>query len=105
MVLNEKGKAAVEMIDKYYEQERAWLDQHPEDFYHDEYGWCIIDDSRYIKTFEDECALLVYGYDDGVFEHLEWWAEHGDGWNSEYTMGHTIREYYDEIETYFKEVA
>lgn len=104
MVLNEKGKAAVEMIDKYYEQERAWLDKHPEDSYHDEYGWCIIDDSRYIKTFEDECALLVYGYDVGIFEHLEWWADQ-DGWDSEYTMGHSIREYYEEIETYFEEVA
>lgn len=102
MKLNAKGKAAVEKMDKYYTQERAWLDQHPEDFYHDEYGWCIIDDSRYIKTFEDECDLLVYGYDDYAFAHLEDWAEQ-DGWDAEYTMGHTIREYYDEIETYFEE--
>ena len=100
MELNEKGKAAYARMEKNYNNERAWLETHPEDPYHDELGWCIIDNDDYVKNFEDECALLVFGYDDQVFFHLEEWAEI-NGWDAEYVFGHTTKEYYDEIRTYF----
>ena len=44
--------------------------------------------------------MLVFGYDDQVFFHLEEWAEI-NGWDAEYVFGHTTKEYYDEIRTYF----
>ena len=38
-------------------------------------GWCIIDNSHYIKTLTDECGLLIFGYDDSAIDQVEEWIE------------------------------
>jgi len=103
MKLNKKGQAAYDRMERYYNRERAWLDAHPEDPLHDELGWSIIDNDDYVRDFEDECALLVFGYDDYALFHLEEYANmYGNGWDEEYAFGHTTKEYYDEVYTYFE---
>lgn len=41
-------------------------------------GWCIIDNYDYIKTITDECGLLLFAYDENVFNILDEWAEDFD---------------------------
>lgn len=38
-------------------------------------GWSIVDNKDYIKTIEDECGLLLFAYDEYVFDILDEWAE------------------------------
>ena len=38
-------------------------------------GWCIIDNSDYLKTIEDECGLLLFAYEEHVLDTLDEWAE------------------------------
>lgn len=104
MKLNKKGQAAYDRMERYYNRERAWLEAHPEDPLHDELGWSIIDNGDYVRDFEDECALLVFGYGDKALVHLEVYADTCEhGWLEEYAFGHTTKEYYDEVSTYFEE--
>lgn len=41
-------------------------------------GWCIIDNDEYIKTITDECGLLLFAYEEDVFNVLDEWAKDTD---------------------------
>ena len=64
-------------------------------------GWCIIDNDKYIKTITDECGLLLFAYDENVFNILDEWAE---DWNETDKIcgGFTIPEVKKELLKYIE---
>lgn len=64
-------------------------------------GWCIIDDSRYVKTLEDVCGLLLMAYDNNALRELEDWFY---GCEADYKIyGFTHAEIKAELLKYFEE--
>ena len=68
MKLNAKGYAAIEKVQEKYDNERAYLDKHPEDLYHNEFGWCIVEDLA--ETPEELAEVYVYGDTEWAFYNL-----------------------------------
>ena len=33
-------------------------------------GWCIIDNSDFIKSITDDCGLMIFGYDEYAIDHI-----------------------------------
>lgn len=72
LTLNDAGK---KLYDKWWENycqenDRMGGNSAEGDFVE---GWSIIDDSRYVKTVEDVCGLMIFGYDQYPFVALEDW--------------------------------
>lgn len=72
LTLNDAGK---KLCDKWWENycqenDRKGGNSAEGDFVE---GWSIIDDSRYVKTVEDVCGLLIFGYDADALNALEDW--------------------------------
>lgn len=63
-----------------------------EEFNDPEYeeGWCIIDNEHYVKDIDDEIGLLIFGYDDGVMDHLCWYRDKYK--DDEYAFGYTAQD-------------
>ena len=34
-------------------------------------GWCIIDNSDFIKSITDNCGLWIFGYDEGAIDEID----------------------------------
>lgn len=76
--LTEKGIAERDRMEQKYYAELGVLRKEKNDPEYLE-GWCIIDTDKYIKTLDDEIALLVYGYDDDVLDTISEWNDlYGD---------------------------
>lgn len=75
--LNDLGRELYDIWWKNYKKENDRLggNSAEHDFVE---GWCIIDNDEYIKTITDECGLLLFAYDEDVFNILDEWAE---DWN------------------------
>ena len=66
MKLNEKGKALADKWYGIYRDEIHKIREETNDPGYDE-GWCVIDDYDHIRSVEDECGVLLQGYDDNAF--------------------------------------
>ena len=105
MKLNAKGVALNnEWYEKYcYENDRLGGNSADGDFVE---GWCIIDNTDYVKTLTDVCGLLIYGYEHtsrtcyAIDTIEEWIAEYGedDKW-----YGFTLAEVKEELLKYYEE--
>lgn len=93
--VTDKGNELYELFNGYYITELEKLRKEKGDPNYVE-GWCIIDNSDYVKTIEDLCGLLIYGYDEHVFEHLDGFSD-----DDEYWEGYTVKEVREEISKYF----
>lgn len=71
-MLNEKGMELYNRMEENYCKELARLQEEKNDPNYEE-GWTIIDNEDYVKTFEDEIALLIYGYVDYIFDVIDDW--------------------------------
>lgn len=100
MKLNEKGKALHDMWWENYKKENDNLGGNSADGDYIE-GWCIIDNEDYIKTITDECGLLLFAYDENVFNILDEWAE-DCGETDNCCAGFTIAEVRNELLKYFE---
>ena len=74
MKLNAKGNELYDIWWKNYCKENDNLggDSANHDFVE---GWCIIDNTEYVKTLTDECGLLIFGYDTNAIYTVEEWIE------------------------------
>ena len=75
MKLNAKGKELWDIWYKNYckENDKLGGNSAKQDFVE---GWSIIDNKDYIKNITDECGLLIFAYDEHVFEVLNEWADY-----------------------------
>ena len=66
-------------------------------------GWCIIENSNWIKTIEDCCGLYIFGYDDNALNQIqEWVDEFGEYENVGFKNKFTYGQLYDKIKEYFE---
>lgn len=77
MKLNEKGIELCDIWTKKYadENDRLGGNSKEGDFVE---GWCIIDNDEHIKTITDECGLLLFAYEEDVFNILDEWEKDTD---------------------------
>jgi len=94
MRLNEKGKQLYDKFENFYVTELERLRKEKNDPEYIE-GWCIIDNNNYVQDIEDEIGLLIYGYDEFVFDVLSDWE------NVEYAFGLTGKEIKQKLEEYY----
>lgn len=67
-------------------------------------GWCIIDNSDFIKSITDDCGLMIFGYDENAIDHI---AECIDMYGADDVcseLGYTFGDLKNELEKYFEEV-
>ena len=74
MKLNQKGRELFDKWQKIYYAENDKLGGNSSEGELIE-GWCIIDNYEYIKNVQDECALLIYGYEEDALANVEEWQE------------------------------
>ena len=74
MQLNKKGWELWETWHKLYHAENNKLGGDSENGYFVD-GWCIIDNTEYIKNITDQCGLLIFGYDDYAIDTVTEWIE------------------------------
>lgn len=96
--LNDLGKELYDIWWKNYKKENDNLGGNSAKGDYIE-GWYIIDNDNYIKTITDECGLLLFAYDENVFDILDEWAE---DWNETDKIcgGFTIPEVKEELLKY-----
>ena len=75
--LNDLGKELYNIWWKNYQKENDNLGGNSAEYDFVD-GWCIIDNNDYIKTITDECGLLLFAYEENVFNILDEWAEDFD---------------------------
>jgi hypothetical protein len=100
MRLNEQGNKLYEVWDANYCRENDSLGG---DSAKGEYveGWCIIDNTHYVKTLTDVCGLLIFGYDSNAIGTIDEWI---DDYGAEETFyGFTHAEIRDELLKYYTE--
>lgn len=100
MKLNVKGKELWEVWRENYHKENDKLGGNSAEGYFVE-GWDIIDNYDYIKNITDECGLLIFAYDEDVFNTLDEWAE-DCGEMYDCCAGFTIAEVRKELLKYFE---
>lgn len=103
MKINDKGIALQNKMCALHESviRKIRIERNDDDY--DE-GWTVIDDDDYIKTLEDEIALLLYGYDGYAVDVVqEWMCQYGayDYININGKL-YTNKEVYDELMKYFE---
>lgn len=74
MTLNKKGLALWDRWHKLYHAENDKLGGDSENGYFVD-GWCIIDNTDYIKNITDQCGLLIFGYEEDAIYIVEEWIE------------------------------
>ncbi|MDO4974938.1 MAG: hypothetical protein Q4E61_01255 [Alphaproteobacteria bacterium] len=80
---------------KYYEEnDRLGGDSENGNFVE---GWCIIENSRFVKTPEDVIGLYLFGYDEHIFDIIDEWKECCDRKGSD-NVWDGIELTYDELE-------
>lgn len=99
MKLNNKGRELYDIWWENYKKENDSLGGNSAEGDYVE-GWCIIDNDDYIKTITDECGLLLFAYDEDVFDILDEWAE-DCGETDNICGGFTIPEVRKELLKYF----
>ena len=74
MKLNQKGVELIKKWDRVYcaENDKLGGNSSIGEFVE---GWTIIDDYEHIKTINDECGLLLYGYESDALAFVEEWQE------------------------------
>lgn len=101
--INDKGKTLQDKMCSLHESviQKMRIELNNDDY--DE-GWTVIDNDDYIKTLEDEIALLLYGYDGYAVDVVqEWINEYGaDDYIDINGKLYTHREVYDELMKYFE---
>ena len=69
-------------------------------------GWVIIDNYDYVKTLEDECGLMVFGYDDDAIDVVDEWIDlYGENdfiFTDYYGNKYTCREVKEALLKYFE---
>lgn len=63
--MNAKGQELYNKWEATYENELKRLREEMNDPEYEK-GWSIIDNSKFVKTIDDEIGLLVFGYDDDI---------------------------------------
>lgn len=97
--LTRKGKLLYLGFEENYENELRRLREIKDDPDYTD-GWCIIDDSRYVKTLEDVCGILLFGEGEHAIDHVkEFIRFNGD--NDIYDLGYTAKTVLRKLQTYF----
>lgn len=98
MKLNEKGRALWDVWCKNYYTENDKLGGNSNDGNFVD-GWCIIDNTDYVKNITDECGLLIFGYDDQAADIVSGWI---DEWGNEpvYPFTFTYADVLNELQKY-----
>ena len=68
-------------------------------------GWCIIENSDFVKTPEDLVGLYLFGYDEQIFNIIDEWKEHNEALGTNRVWDEidmTIDEFEKEMEKYFE---
>lgn len=78
--LNARGQALRDTWEENYRVENDALGGNSAEGVYAE-GWCIIDNDHYLRTIEDECGLLLFGYEDegALYQAEEWIEMYGPG--------------------------
>lgn len=98
--LTDEGKRLYYKFEKYYCDELEKLRKEKNDPEYCE-GWCIIDNSDYVKTLEDVCGILIYGDDEFAFDHLDDFIKY-NGEDDIYDLGYTAKEVKEALKKYYK---
>lgn len=104
MKMNSKGEELYNIWAKKYADENDRLGGDSENGYFIE-GWCIIENSNFVKTEQDVVGLYLYGYDEHIFGIIDEWKECNGMlgtdkvWNG---FDMTIDEFEKEMEKYFE---
>lgn len=102
MKLNRSG---MEVFNKWEEVYRKELENERKLRNDPEYsdGWCIIDDSRYVKDEDDALGILIFGDDDSAICHIMNCVENGTfkSYDDEWAFGKTCREMIIALLPYF----
>lgn len=101
MKLNAKGNTLFDAWEKIYRAENDKLGGNSAEGHYVE-GWCIIDNNDHVKTLDDVCGLMVFGYDDCALSICDKW---GSDWgeNEPIWCGYTVAEIRAELLQYFEE--
>lgn len=99
MKINNKGRELYNTWEKHYCNENDNLGGDSKSGYFVE-GWCIIDNDEYVKTLDDICGLMLFGYDEHAIDQADEWIRlYGQDdkiWN-----GYTCLEIKNELLQYF----
>ena len=71
--MNKKGFELYKKWEAIYYKELERLQKEDPDF---EEGWCIIDNDNFVKTADDLVGLLLFGYDDNIFNVIDEWKKY-----------------------------
>lgn len=101
MKLNDKGWELYYKWESIYEAELKRLQEERNDpDYFD--GWCIIDNSDFVKNIDDLVGLLCFGDDDhAIWNIVDQIYNWGCGADSEYAFGTSYRQLIDLLKPYF----
>lgn len=98
-ILNANGQKLYEKFERFHRERIDEIRKETGDYDYTE-GWCVIDNSEYVKTLEDVCGIIIYGYDNDGIDHIcEYIGDYGE--NSEYDLGFTARQVLVELMKYY----
>lgn len=72
--MKEIAKPIYEVWEAKYNNELKRLQEERNDPDYQE-GWCIIENSTFVKTLDDVVGLLIFGYDDNALGTIDEWIQ------------------------------
>ena len=83
---------------KYHNELKRLQEEKKDPDYHE--GWCIIENSNFVKTLDDVVGLLIFGYDDNALGTIDEWI--GEWGENDLYFGFKLVDIMHALEKYFE---